>query len=104
MNISKIVIKIGIVIIILLLTVPTTYKIIKNHRSNLIKVSESKIIEAAEKCSYEEKCLDKKITLKELYDNKYLETMYNPISKEAYNEESYVELKGGKFVFREKSN
>ena len=94
----------GVIIIFLLITIPTTYKVINNHYNHLTQVVESKIIEAAKKCYYEEICKDDKITLKELYKLDYLEPVSNPISKEYYNEESYVEINDNKFKFIVKSD
>ena len=89
----------SIIIIILIIAIPTTYKVIKNHNQNLYKVVEDKIVEKAKKCYYDKKCLEDKITLKELYKNKYLDKVSDPISKEYYNENSYVEIKNNKYKF-----
>ena len=90
MNISRITVITTIISIILLLTVPTFYKIIKNHNDNLYRVVEGKIISRAEQCFYDEKCSENEITLKELYEKDYLEEISNPVTKEYYNENSYV--------------
>ena len=99
MKINKIIIISSIIVIILIIGIPTTYKVIKNHNQNLYKVVEDKIIEKAKECYYAEKCLDEKITLKELYDNKYLDKVSDPITKEYYNDKSYVERKNNKYKF-----
>jgi len=99
MNINKITIIGTIIAIILIITVPTVYKVIKNHNDNLLHAVEEKIIQAAKKCYYEEKCKEKKITLKNLYDLEYLDKISNPISKEYYNENSYVIFNNNKFKF-----
>ena len=99
MNTNKIVVISSIIIIILIIGIPTTYKVIKNHNQNLYKVVEDKIVEKAKECYYDQKCLEDKITLKELYDNKYLDKVSDPISKEYYNENSYVEIKNNKYKF-----
>ena len=99
MNTNKIVVISSIIIIILIIGIPTTYKVIKNHNQNLYKVVEDKIIEKAKSCYYDQKCLNEKITLKELYDNKYLDKVSDPISKEYYNENSYVEIKNNNYKF-----
>ena len=101
MNTNKITIISSIIIVILLISVPTVYKVVKTHQDNLYKVVEEKIIAAAEKCVYEDKCKNKNITLKELYESKYLEKVSNPVSKEYYNE-SYVTKESNKYVFIEK--
>ena len=101
MNTNKMLITISIIIILFLLLIPTTYKVIKNHRNHLTLVVESKIIEAAKKCYYEELCKNNKITLKELYDINYLEPVSNPINKEYYNDNSYVLVIDNNFKFIE---
>ena len=82
----KYIILIIVVIIFMIVAVPTSYKIIKNYNSKSYLVVEKKIIEAAEKCFNEEKCSGEEITLKDLYDNKYLDKMVNPVTKKIYNE------------------
>ena len=99
MKTNKIIVISSIIIIILIIAIPTTYKVIKNHNKNLYKVVEDKIVEKAKACYYDQKCLNEKITLKELYDNKYLDKVSDPISKEYYNENSYVERKNNKYKF-----
>ena len=90
MNTNKINIMASIVIITLLITIPTIYKVIKSHNNKLYQVVEKKAVEAAKKCYYEEKCLDTKIYLKDLYELDYLDKLSNPITKEYYNEDSYI--------------
>ena len=102
MNTNKITFIFSVVIIVLLISVPTTYKVIKNHQRNLIRTTESKIIEAAKKCYFEEKCLEDKIYLKDLYSLEYLDKISNPLTKEYYSEESYVEINKEEFKFYEK--
>lgn len=99
MNTNKIIIIFSILVIMLLLFIPTTYKVIKNHNNNLTQVVENKIIEAVKKCYYEDNCKNEKVTLRELYELNYLEPISNPISKEFYNEDSYVEIKDNNFNF-----
>lgn len=102
MNTNKITVIFSIIIIVLLISIPTAYKVIKNHHKNLIRTTESRIIEAAKKCYFEEKCTEDKIYLKDLYALEYLDKISNPLTKEYYNEESYIEVSEGKFIFNEK--
>ena len=104
MNRNKVIINITIVAIILIILIPTVYNIIKKHNDRLIKVTEKRIEEAAKDCYLKDICKDNKITLKVLYDNKYLEKESNPITKEYYNEESYVLVKNGTYTFKEIRN
>lgn len=104
MNRNKVIINITIVAIILIILIPTVYNIIKKHNDRLIKVTEKRIEEAAKDCYLKDICKDTKITLKVLYDNKYLEKESNPITKEYYNEESYVLVKNNTYIFKEIKN
>ncbi len=99
MNTNKIIVVSSIIVIILIIAIPTTYKVIKNHNQTLYKVVEDKIVEKAKACYYDKKCTNEKITLKELYQNKYLDKVSDPITKEYYNENSYVERKNNKYKF-----
>ena len=80
-----------ILVILLLFVIPGIVYINKTHNRNLMLVLEKEVIEAKEKCVNEDKCSDGKITIKFLIDNNYLEKKYDPITKEAINEASYVE-------------
>ena len=67
--------------------------VIKDNHNKLYIVNHKLIIEAAEKCYYDDICQESKITLKELYDNNYLEKgIIDPITKALYNNEAYVLL------------
>ena len=99
MNTNKITIIGSIIIIILIITIPTIYKVLSMHHDNLYKVVEDKIIEKAKNCYNDGICLNENITLKELYDHKYLEKMSDPVTKEYYNENSYVTIKDNKYKF-----
>jgi len=90
MNINKIFISISIIIAILLICIPTVNKVVTNYHDKLYYVVEEKIINAAKKCYFEEKCHNDKIYLHELYNNEYIELVINPVTKEYYNENSYV--------------
>ena len=102
MNTNKIIVICSLIVILLIVSVPTGYKVIKNHHESLYKVVEEKIIDASKKCYYEENCLDEEITLKKLYDLGYIEKVSNPVTKEYYNENSFVLKKNNKFEFIEK--
>lgn len=104
MNRNKVIINITIVAIILIILIPTVYNIIKKHNDRLIKVTEKRIEEAAKNCYLKDICKDNKITLKVLYDNNYLEKESNPITKEYYNENSYVLVKNNTYIFKEIKN
>ena len=98
---NKLIITITIIIIYGLIGGFTKYKEVNEHNDKLITVKEKEIIEKAKTCINEKKCLTEKITLKTLYDLGYLEKQVNPITKEYYNEESYITLKNKEYVFIE---
>ena len=88
---SKIILILSI-IAVLLIFVPATIFIVKTHNDSLRLVVEKKVKEAAELCFNEKKCENKKITLNELIEKGYIEKMYDPVSKELINLNSYVDL------------
>ena len=77
----------GISLIILLIS---AYKAEKNHEEKLYHVLHSKIKEAALECYLEEKCLGK-ITLQDLYQKKYLNKVFDPVTKEELNNDLCIE-------------
>ena len=87
---NKVVIYTTIIALIFIIGCPTIYKVIKNHHNKLTTITEKRIIEAAIKCWNEDKCPNNEITLKELYDLKYLEKEANPITKKYYQETSKI--------------
>lgn len=89
----------SIIIICGLLIGVTSYKVIKNHNEKLILVEEKYIIERAKKCINEKKCNNDKITLKELHELEYINKEVNPVTKEYYNELSYVTKENDNYVF-----
>ena len=99
MNTNKITIIGSVLAIVLIICIPTIYKVLKNHNDTLYRVVEDKIIGAAKKCYYEEQCLTKKIYLKDLYALEYLEEIIDPITKEYYNIDSYVIRENINFAF-----
>ncbi len=99
MNTNKVTIIFTCISILLIITIPTVYKVVKNHNKDLYTSIDNKIVEAAEECYYNGKCLNNKILLKDLYDLEYLEPVSDPVSKEFYNENSYVMRDGTTFTF-----
>ncbi|MBR4231445.1 MAG: hypothetical protein IKR74_04775 [Bacilli bacterium] len=94
MRSSKFIICLSIIICSLMVSIPTFYKVISENHRKLYIVTEKLVIEAAEKCYYDDKCKNTKITLKELYENNYLkDKVINPVTKEIYSDNSFVQLK-----------
>lgn len=77
--------KISIIVILTVLVVLTIYKLNKKHEDKLYNVLYSEIKYQAERCFLKKEC-ESTITLNELYEKKYLETQYDPISKEELND------------------
>ena len=98
MSTNRIITVSSVIIILLLIVIPTAYKVVKNHYNHLYRVVESKIVEAAKKCYFDDMC-EEHITLNELYNLKLLDKMSDPISKEYFNPNSYVEVKDNDFKF-----
>ena len=96
---NKWIISATIIIILGLIIGVTSFKVVSNHNDKLLLVKEKYIIETAKKCKIEKKCNNDTITLKELYDLKYLEKEVNPVTKEYYSEDAYVTLNNNEYIF-----
>lgn len=89
----------SVLICFFLITIVTTSKVINIHQDKLLLVKNKYLIETAKKCINENNCESNKVTLKELYALEYLDKESNPVTKEYYSEESYIELKNNEYVF-----
>ena len=96
---NKWIISTTIIIIFGLVIGVTSFKVVNKHNDKLLLVEEKYIIEKAKKCKMEKKCNNDNITLKELYDLKYLEKQVNPVNKEYYSLDAYVTLRNNEYVF-----
>ena len=101
MSRNKIIINITIIGIFFIVLIPTLYLITKEHNARLRDVSNKRITEAAKNCYLKEKCKNSQITLKELYEKGFLKKESNPITKEFYNELSYVTVQNKEYKFVE---
>ena len=81
-----------IIIIVLLVLVPATIYIIKNHYDSLYLVINKRVVEQANNCYYDNICENKVIKLNELIEKGYMDKVYDPISKELINLDSYVDI------------
>lgn len=88
---------ITILTLLLIITIFTIYKINKNHKEKLYNVLYSKIKYASNKCYLDNICKEE-ITLKQLYDNKYLDIQYDPISKEELDENLLIKINKDKII------
>ena len=81
---------------LLIILIPTTYKVIKDHHTKLKSVVEKEIIDSAKKCWNSGQCKKDEISLKELYELKYLDKQIDPITKKVYDETSKITKKNNK--------
>ena len=84
-----------IILLIVLIGILTIYKMNKKHEEKLYNVLYSEIKYKAKKCYLDGIC-NENISLSTLYDNKYLDIMYDPISKEALDENIKIKIENGK--------
>lgn len=98
MNINKIIIS-TVIIILLIIGIPTIYKVINTHENNLYKVNNKLVIEAYIKCLNESNCKDENTTLEDLYNKEYLSNVVDPITKKFYNNKSYITKKDNNYKF-----
>jgi len=91
---TKVIIIALCVLIILTIVSATIYKVYATHQEKLILVAEKKLSEAARQCIIDEICSEEEaITLKVLIENKYLDRIVHPISKEYLNENLLINCK-----------
>lgn len=95
-KINKSLILITAIILIIVIIIEAIVLVRQDHQEKLLLVMTKEVEEAALRCYNEDKCPNTKIYLKELYNNQYLEKIYNPITKEYLNEESYVTIEENK--------
>lgn len=96
---NKKIISITIIAIIIIIAGGTAYKVNKSHKDKLMYVSELYIIEHTKLCYNEKKCTTDVVTLKNLYDLSYLKNEVNPVTKEYYNENSYIKKEENNYSF-----
>ena len=96
---NKFIIIFTIVIVFGVIIGVTAFKVITYHDKKVNLVESKYIIEKAKRCVYDKVCNESKITLQELYDNGYLEKQVNSITKEYYNNESFVIKNGNEYEF-----
>lgn len=104
MPINKVNICLTLLGIFIIICVPAIIKVNNNYKKNLYNSVVDKIIINTKKCYNDKKCIEEKITLKELYELKYLSNLTNPVTKEYFNEKSYVIKKDNNYVFKEIKN
>ena len=88
-----------IIVILLILIVPGVVNVTNEHKKSLMVVLEKQILDAAIKCKNEDVCLDDEVTLNYLINNNYINKVYDPITKEAIKDSSYVVYSENKVIF-----
>lgn len=81
-----------------LLLFVAAYKSLNDHQKKEYLVVYNKIKEAAKVCYLKEDCKGQ-ITLKDLYDKKYLERLVDPVTKEDMDESICLEYKNKEVKF-----
>lgn len=79
---------IGLIIIIVICTIVEIVDEKKNEKYDIVV---NDITNASKECVKDKKCNEGKITLKELYDKKYLEKQTNPKTDKYFNKNSYID-------------
>ena len=87
----KKIVSVIVILLILLITGVTIHKLVVRHNKKLYNVLYSEIKYKANRCYLEEKC-GKTFTLKDLYDEGYLDIMYDPVSKEELDKNLRIEI------------
>lgn len=95
---KKYIIFLTIIAILLIVSIPTLYKVIKNYHNKLYTVVEKEITEAAIRCWNKQDCNKDTILLKDLYELDYLEKQINPVTKKVYDYNSTITKKGKNVV------
>ncbi len=88
-----------ILLSIAILSIYTFYKVNTNHLNLVMKVTEKRIIEAAQNCIWDDVCKSYPVTLDTLIKKGYLEEEVNPKTKIYYSHDSYIEKKENILVF-----
>lgn len=98
-NQNKLLLIIFVIALALIIGIEAVIIVNNNHQQKLYNSAVAKINEKALACYRAKICQDSTITLKELYDYKYLKTMANPKTKEIFNPDSYVVIVNNKTKF-----
>lgn len=97
-NTNKIFIIVTIFIVIMLVATPAFVNVYNKHRILLYNSVIDNCKYQALKCYREDNC-GTVITLQELYDLKYMETLVNPLTKEIYDSNTTLTIDEGRVNF-----
>ncbi len=87
-----------IIVLIILFILFAGYKNLKSHQEKEIRVVNNKILESAKECFLKQEC-EGEITLKDLYDKKYIDLQINPLTKENMDDNLCIKFVGKDAVF-----
>lgn len=96
---KKIILVIFLLLLIILIAF-TVYKLNERHKYKLYDVLYSEIKYSAKQCYLKKECKSSTITLKDLYEKKYLDRLYDPISKEELNDNIKIIIKNDKIEIK----
>lgn len=86
-----------ITLLIVFVTTVTTIELNQRHEDKLIYSMESKIKYYAKRCYLENNCKDI-VTLKDLYDRKYLTQVVHPVTKEIVDETTTISYANNEII------
>lgn len=85
-------------LLIVFVTIATTTELTKRHEEKLIYSMQTKVEYYAKRCYLENNCKGT-ITLKDLYDRNYIDSVVvHPVSKEIIDEATTIEFKDNQIV------
>lgn len=92
MNQNKPIVILTSIAAVLIITLPTIFKIYNRHQERLYEVATKKITESAEDCFRAQVCSGHEITIGELKNTGYLETdIVNPKTKTYFDESTVLQ-------------
>lgn len=97
-KLSRIISFLLIIIMISLVGFKSYIKLQKEHEDKMWLVLNKKVMEKATQCYIDGKCTNKTVTVDYLINNEYLINVTNPVTKEAINPASYVNLDTKEFI------
>ena len=97
---NKLTIFVTIIAIILIIGVPTYYKVNSRYESRVELTMKNKIKVKAIQCWNDSKCPNDTVYLSDLYKTGYLDKVINPVTKKAINDYSYVKKENGKLIIK----
>lgn len=102
MSKNKFVLLLTVIAIILIVALPTIFKIYQRHEARMYEVASRKILEKAEECYRDQICQNKTMTIEELKKTGYLKTdVVNPRTKTYFDLNLVMQEENFKVTFIE---